>query len=91
MQPVLTKDQAKRNFAANLAQALLDRDMKPVRLAEAIMVKGETIEAASMRVSRYLRQIHMADGADLANIAEALDVTVDWLLSTPRKKSRHAG
>lgn len=88
---MLTDDEAMKNLAANLAAVLDQRDWNQVDLARKIMHKGETVEAASMRVSRYIRGMHMPSGATLANIAEALGVSVDWLLASPRRnKTRHA-
>lgn len=89
---MLTDEQALKNFSANLGQAVEEREWDQIDLAKALQAKDESLDAAKMRVSRYVRGLHMPSGATLANIAEVLSVTVDWLLSSPRKKnSRHAG
>ena len=88
---MLTDKQALKNLATNLAALLKERGWQQVELARRIMQEGETVDAASMRVSRYIRGAHMPSGATLANIAEALSVTIDWLLANHKGRGKRAG
>ena len=87
---MISDKQALENLSTNMAAAIKEREWSQVELARKIRHADETIDAASMRVSRYIRGAHMPSGATLANIAEALDVTVDWLLASHKKRGRRA-
>jgi transcriptional regulator with XRE-family HTH domain len=92
MQDVLTDEQLRHNLSANLAKVLEERDLTQSDLARIIQEKGENLQTARMRAHRYVNGLVTPEPARLANLAELLAVTVDWLISAPtRKKSRHAG
>lgn len=83
---MLTEEQAKSNLAANLAAVLREMGWTQSDLARAIQEDDEDIQAARMRAHRYVRALCIPAATTLANMADRLGVTVDWLLSTPRKK-----
>lgn len=92
MQVVLTDEQLRENLSANLAKVLTDRKMSQSDLARLIQEDGEDLQTARMRAHRYVHGLVTPEPARLANLAELLALTVDWLISGPgRKKSRHAG
>jgi transcriptional regulator with XRE-family HTH domain len=92
MSTVLTNEEALANIAANITATLETTGKSQGDIARAIKEKGEALQAARMRVSRYKLGKVMPDAAALARIAEALGVSTDFLLSTPRKKRpRRAG
>ena len=88
MSTVITDSEALANISANITAALEKNGMTQGDVARAIQEKGEALQAARMRVSRYKTGKVMPDAASLARIAEALKVTADFLLSNPSKRRR---
>ena len=92
MQAVITDEQLRENLSANLAKVLKERDLTQSDLARIIQEDTENLQTARMRAHRYVHGLVTPDPARLANLAESLAVTVDWLIAgTGRRKSRHAG
>lgn len=73
---MITESDARRNIAANLRRILDERRMKQTDLAKR---SGES----DMTVSRLLRGQNAPTITILANVAEALDVSIDRLISVP--------
>jgi len=73
---VISDTEAKANLAANLNRMLKQRELRQAELARMI---GEH----QSLVSRISNGRNMPGGAVLARIAEALDVSIDRLLSPP--------
>lgn len=71
---MLTDDDAKKNIADNLQRLIRERGLKQSEIAEAV---GES----RMRVSLAVRGKKLPSAAFLARIAEALNSSVDVLLS----------
>lgn len=89
---MLTKDEALANIAANISITLERKDLSQGDLARAIQEEGESLQATRMRVSRYATGKVMPDAVALSHLAEALEVSTDFLLSTPpRRRSQKAG
>lgn len=88
MSSVITKDEALANIAANITSTLDKKGMTGGDIARAIKEPDEELQAARMRVSRYKTGKVMPDAVALARVAEALGVTTDFLLSTPRRPRR---
>jgi transcriptional regulator with XRE-family HTH domain len=86
MSTVITEDEAKENIAARLSACLEEKGWTQGDLARAIQIDGEELQAARMRVSRYVQGKSMPPVDILSNMAELLDVTVDFLLSPIRRK-----
>ena len=83
---MLTDQKAKENMAVNIAARMADLNWTQKDLAAAA---GET----SMSVSRIVRQKQMPSAAVLFRLAEALKVSVDYLLTRhtrPKKKANVA-
>lgn len=91
MSNVLTKDAALANIAANISITLVQKGLSQGDLARAIQDEGEALQATRMRVSRYATGKVMPDAVALSHLAEALEVSTDFLLSTPRRRSQKAG
>jgi transcriptional regulator with XRE-family HTH domain len=91
MSTVISKDEALANIAANVTATLEKMGMTQGDVARAIQEKGEDLQATRMRVSRYATGKVMPDAVALARMAEALDVSTDYLLSTPKKRAKRAG
>jgi len=77
---VVSETDARQNIAANLRRILLERGMKQTELARR---SGES----DMSISRVLRGQNTPTVTLLAHIAEALDVSMDRLLSPPSEKN----
>lgn len=86
MATVITDDQAQANIAANV-RALLDlrRTAGKPPFTQAQLAKAT--RESDMRISKLVRGVAMPEAAFLARIAEALETSVDSLVtSEPRKK-----
>lgn len=84
MSNVVTDQDALEFAAANVRRALDFKNWSQVELAE----RAGTSQAI---ISNVLRQAHMPGVATMARIAEALETTVDKLVSPPPKEfSRQA-
>jgi transcriptional regulator with XRE-family HTH domain len=81
---VITDDEAKQNIANNIRILLAERNWKQSDLASAT---GES----EMRVSLAVRGRKLPSAAFLARIAEALNSTVDRLLSPMSNRDRQVG
>lgn len=88
---MITEEQLRLNLSANLGKVLKERTLTQSDLARLIQEKDEDLQAARMRAHRYVHGLVSPEPARLANLAEVLAVTVDWLISGGRRKSRHAG
>jgi transcriptional regulator with XRE-family HTH domain len=92
MPSVLTKEQARKHVAANLQKAMTAKDLQQADLARAIKSPNEELQTARQRVYRYVNALADVVGDDLANMAEFLGVSTDWLLNNRSgKNSRRAG
>ena len=91
MSTVLNDEQARLYVAKNISFRLGELGMSQADLGRAIQQPGETLQSAKQRVYRYVNALNAIEGAHhLANIAEALNVTIESLIKPPRK-TRHAG
>lgn len=89
---MLTKEQARKHVAANLQKAMEAKGVKQADLARAIQAKDEELQTARQRAYRYVKALADVVGDDLANMAEYLGVSTDWILNNrPGKNSRRAG
>lgn len=89
---MLTKDQARKHVAESLQKAMATKGVKQADLARAIQSPDEELQTARQRVYRYINALADVVGDDLANMAEFLGVSTDWLLNNRhRKNSRRAG
>ena len=79
MSTVISESDAKQNIAANIQRLLIDRQWSQGELARRT---GEPI----MMISRLCRGQHMPNVLSLARVAEAFDVSVDRLISSPPEK-----
>lgn len=77
---MLTDDQTRRNIATNLRRILAARGISQRKLAE---LTGEPV----MNISRAVRGENVANVAMIARIAEALDVSIDRLVSQPSSEN----
>jgi transcriptional regulator with XRE-family HTH domain len=77
---VVTEQDARQNISANLRRILHDRGIKQTDLAR---MSGEP----DMAISRLLRGQNTPTATLLAHVAEALDVSMDRLMSPPPKKN----
>ena len=77
----VTDDQARKNIAANVRRLRGQRS----RYWLAKAVDGGTIQ-----ITRIERAENMPGAGLLSRLAEALEVTVDTLLSDPKKNSRRS-
>ena len=78
---VLTDDEIKTNIATNIRRLLDLRGWKQCDLARESGLP-------EMTVSAVVRQINLAGIGTASRLAEALDVTVDRLISNPPKKNQ---
>ncbi len=76
---MVTDKEARDNIAANTVRLLEARGWTQQDLADAT---GES----KMAISNIVRAQYVTNAATLARIAEALDVTVDRLISAPPAK-----
>lgn len=88
MSTVIDEKQALANLADNIKTRLVELGWSQGDLARAIQVGDEDLQATRMRVSRYCNARIAPHPATLSNIAEVLEVTTDWLLSTPKARKR---
>lgn len=81
----MTDNEAKENIARNLERLLTEKDISQAELAK-IAKENE------MRISRYIRGVSLASSGALKRLAEALDVSTEYLLGnhTPRKTRKTA-
>jgi len=77
---MLNEEQAKENIAANVRQLMDARNMTQVGLSEAASISQGF-------VSKILRGVIMPNALLLHNVAEALGVSTDRLLDSPRRKA----
>ena len=92
MSTVVTKEQARKHLAANLRKAMDEKGVQQADVARAIRAESEELQTARQRVYRYVNALSDVVGDDLANMAEYLGVSIDWLMNgSGRKKSRRAG
>jgi len=77
---VVTEHDARQNISENLRRILRDRGIKQTELAK---MSGEP----DMAISRLLRGQHTPTVTLLAHVAEALDVSMDRLVSPPPRKN----
>lgn len=80
---MLTDDQTRSNIVVNLRRILASRGISQRKLAE---MAGEPV----MNISRVARGENLANVATIARIAEALDVSIDRLVSPVPEKILHA-
>jgi transcriptional regulator with XRE-family HTH domain len=80
MKRVLTKEQGLTNIAENLKRIMQDR-----RLSQSELARKSGI--AVMQINRMVRGISLPNVVDLSRVAEALDVSLDRLVSPPRHAS----
>lgn len=80
---ILTDEDAKTIIAENVSRLMAERGLKQKDVAVAA---GEN----EMAISRVVRAIHVPSAAMLANIADALGVTTDSLLTKPKNSRRSA-
>ncbi len=89
---MLSKEQARKHVSESLQKAMAAKGVKQADLARAIKTPTEELQTARQRVYRYINALSDVVAEDLANMAEYLGVSADWLLNNrPRKNSRRAG
>ncbi len=76
-----TDDDAKKNISANLGRLLQERGISQIELAHAT---GDT----TMRISYYVRGARLPGAGALARLAEALEVSMESLIASPKKNPR---
>lgn len=85
---MVTQSEARQIFAGNFLAVLDKRGISQGDVARAIKADDEDLQTARNRVSRYARAVSEVSSADLANIAEYLQVSIDSLLSCRKKNSQ---
>ena len=84
MSTVMTDEQTIKNIAENVARLLEEKGMSQAELARAT-------KESEMNISRLVRGTNMPGAAMLSRVADALGVSVDYLISRhgggPGKKS----
>lgn len=89
---MLSKEQARKHVAESLRKAMATKGVQQADIARAIKSEGEEMQTARQRVYRYVNALADVVGDDLANMAEFLGVSADYLLNNrPKKNSRRAG
>jgi transcriptional regulator with XRE-family HTH domain len=73
---VITDEQAKAWIAANVTRLMKDRGLTQVDIAN---ITGEQ----QMRIWRLANGLHLPSSAVIKRVAEALETTVDELMSEP--------
>lgn len=73
---MITDEQAKKWIAANVTRLMKDRGLTQVDLAA---ITGEQ----QMRIWRLANGLHLPSSAVIKRVAEALETTVDDLMSEP--------
>jgi transcriptional regulator with XRE-family HTH domain len=76
MQQMISKERLKLNISENLSRLMHARGLSQSEL-------GRISETSQVLVYRLLNQVLVPNAQDLANIAEALSVTIDDLISNP--------
>ncbi len=77
---MITDEQLKRNLSRNLKKTLDIQGLTPYRLAK-------MVDEPQTSVYRIVRGENVPNAVLLARMAEALDVTVDSLLQSARKRA----
>lgn len=77
---MISKERLKLNIAENLSRLMDARGISQSEL-------GRASETSQVLVYRLLHQVMVPNAQDLANVAEALDVTVDDLIANPEETS----
>lgn len=89
---MLSKQQARKHVSESLQKAMAAKGVKQADLARAIQTPQEELQTARQRVYRYINALADVVAEDLANMAEYLGVSTDWILNNSHKKnSRRAG
>lgn len=73
---MISKERLKLNISENLSRLMHARGLSQSEL-------GRLSETSQVLVYRLLNQVLVPNAQDLANIAEALSVTIDDLISNP--------
>ena len=84
MDGVINDQQLKRNLTRNLKRILEAADVTPYRLAK-------MIDEPQNSVYRFCRGDNVPNAVILARVAEALGVTVDELIRSPKRQTSVAG
>ena len=84
----MTDDDARRNVSVNIARILKARGWNTLRLAETVVGDAPTTQNT---IYRIVRGESYGSVPVLAAIAEALCVTVDYLISDPEVHARKRG
>lgn len=87
---MITAEEAKQHFAANLQNAIAKRGVSQGDVARATQREGEDLQVTRNRISRLVNGLSVPDAVDLSNIAEALGVSVDELLKPVKKIAKSA-
>lgn len=77
---MISKDRLKLNIAENLSRMMHARGLTQTEL-------GKRSETSQVLIYRLLNQVLVPNAQDLANIAEALGVTVDEVIANPPEHS----
>lgn len=75
---MISKERLKLNIAENLTRLMDARGLSQSEL-------GRISETSQVLVYRLLNQVMVPNAQDVANIAEALSVTVDELIANPEE------
>ena len=75
---MISKERLKLNIAENLSKMMESRGLSQSDL-------GRSSHTSQVLVYRLLNQVLVPNAQDLANIAEALEVTVDDLIANPEE------
>jgi len=78
MQTRISKKRLKLNIAENLRLAMVSRELNQSEL-------GRISHTSQVLIHNLLNQKLVPNAADLANVADALEITVDSLIQDPPK------
>ena len=79
---MISKERLKLNISENLSRLMHARDLSQSEL-------GRISETSQVLVYRLRNQIMVPNAQDMANIAEALSVTVDELIRNPEESHKN--
>lgn len=77
---MLSNTDVRKNLAQNVRRLLVDRKMSQTTLAR-------RSNESDMAISRVVRGSMLASSGTIARIAEALDVSIDRMVSPPPEKT----
>lgn len=79
MSTVISQEDLRDIFAANLAEAMELRGWTQGELARRLFGQSDT--AQRVKVSRWIKKVNLPDATELRNLAEVLGTSIDMMLS----------